>query len=84
MTPPETPIDKPIRFSFEAPAEPDFSTEPELQLPTKDPVYELLHQRIKQLEHENHHLAEVTNCFKKLFNPDQIKKLTGESDSQLE
>ena len=62
LTPPETQITKPIRFTFEPPTEPDLPKVPELELPTKDPIYELLHERIKQLKHENHHLSEVTKC----------------------
>ena len=74
LTPPETPITKPIRFSFDLPTEVDIP-QPVVEGPlnSKDPVYELLHERIKQLEHENHQLSEVTDCFKKVFNPDQIK-----------
>ena len=63
-TPPETLITKQIKFSFEPHTEPDLSKVPELELPTKNPVYELLHEQIKLLEHDNHHLSEVTKCFK--------------------
>ena len=78
MTPPPTPnvtpLVEPMRFEFE---QDPIVTEPE-PLPDKDHLYESLQSRIKELEHENHDLAQVNDCFKKLFNSDSIDKLTGD------
>ena len=78
LTPPPTPRFTPekvgpSRFEYEPPS----SESPE-EPASKDHLYESMRKRIEELEHENHKLAQVSDCFKKLFNPDSVDKLTGD------